>query len=680
MHVAARTRGRDDRTGLGGLGRRGGTVDLGPVTDLLGDLDRRHGRRTAGLRAGPRGAGRAHPQRLEDARDLLLVEGLLVEELQHQGVEDVAVLLEDVEGLLVGGGQEVLDLLVDDRGDGLGVVAGVTEVAAQERLGAGLAELDGPEPLGHAVLRDHRAGQVGGLLDVVAGAGGGVVEDHLLRRPAAEHVGQLVEHLAARLGVLVGVGQHHRVAERPAAGQDRDLVDRVVARERRGDEGVAALVVGGDELLVLAHQAGTPLRAGDDAVDGLVQRLVGDELAVGAGGEQRGLVEHVGQVGAGEAGGPARDADQVDVGGDRLAARVDLEDLLAAGQVGGVDLDLAVEAARAQQRGVEHVGTVGGRDEDDPAAYVEAVHLDEQLVEGLLALVVAAAHAGAAVATDGVDLVDEDDRGGVLLGLLEQVADAGGADADEHLDEVGAGDGVERHARLAGDRAGQQRLAGARGAVEQHALGDLGAHGLELGRLLEELLDLAELLDRLVTPGDVGEGRLRHVLGDQLRLGLGELHDAASAAALHVVEQPQEDDEDDDQRQERDEERAEHAGSGDLGGELLDLAVLDLLLGQAVEPRLGAADPVGHDLGAVVAHPLVEGRADLLVTVDERDRLDLAGGDVGGHLRGGDLVPVAAGGQELQDEDDADHGHDDPQPGTLAYALHGLLSLCARLN
>ena len=100
-----------------------------------------------------------------------------------------------------------------------------------------------------------------------------------------------------------------------------------------------------------------------------------------------------------------------------------------------------------QQRRVEDVGTVGGRDQDDPAADVEAVHLDEQLVQGLLALVVAAAHAGAAVPADGVDLVDEDDGRGVLLGLLEQVAHPARADADEHLDEVRAGDRVERHAR-----------------------------------------------------------------------------------------------------------------------------------------------------------------------------------------------------------------------------------------
>src|SRR6202044_3351832 len=49
---------------------------------------------------------------------------------------------------------------------------------------------------------------------------------------------------------------------------------------------------------------------------------------------------------------------------------------------------------------------------------------------------------------DRVDLVHEHDRRGVRLRLLEQVADTGGADADEHLHEVRAGDRVERHPGL----------------------------------------------------------------------------------------------------------------------------------------------------------------------------------------------------------------------------------------
>src|SRR5690606_2222564 len=113
----------------------------------------------------------------------------------------------------------------------------------------------------------------------------------------------------------------------------------------------------------------------------------------------------------------------------------------AALQVGTVHDNLPVETAGAQQRRVEDVRTVRRGDQDDPAPGVEAVHFHEQLVAGLLAFVVAAAHAGAAVAANRVDLVDEDDRGGVGLGLLEQVADPGGAHTDEHFDEVRTGDG-----------------------------------------------------------------------------------------------------------------------------------------------------------------------------------------------------------------------------------------------
>ena len=112
----------------------------------------------------------------------------------------------------------------------------------------------------------------------------------------------------------------------------------------------------------------------------------------------------------------------------------------AALDVRAVEDDLAVEAARAQERRVEDVGPVGGGDDDHVGVRVEAVHLDQDLVQGLLALVVRAAEAGAALAADRVDLVDEDDARRVALRLLEQVADAGGADADEHLDELGAGD------------------------------------------------------------------------------------------------------------------------------------------------------------------------------------------------------------------------------------------------
>src|SRR3546814_9154852 len=110
------------------------------------------------------------------------------------------------------------------------------------------------------------------------------------------------------------------------------------------------------------------------------------------------------------------------------------------------------------------------------------------------------------MAADRVDLVDEDDAGGVLFGLLKHVTDAAGADADEHLDEVGARDSEEGDVGLTGDGAGEEGLAGAGAADEKGALGNFYAQPRELGRVLQELDDLLQLLARFVDAGDVLEG------------------------------------------------------------------------------------------------------------------------------------------------------------------------------
>ena len=183
---------------------------------------------------------------------------------------------------------------------------------------------------------------------------------------------------------------------------------------------------------------------------------------------------------------------------------MDGEDPLASLYVGPVDDDAAVEAAGPQQRGIEDVGAVGGGDEDDALVRLEPVHLDEQLVERLLAFVMPAAEARAAVTADRVDLVDEDDARRVLLALLEEVAHARGADADEHLDKVRTADREERDVRFTRDGARQERLAGSRGPHQEHALRDAAAELLELLRLFEELDDFLELFFRLVNA--------RHVL------------------------------------------------------------------------------------------------------------------------------------------------------------------------
>ena len=299
-------------------------------------------------------------------------------------------------------------------------------------------------------------------------------------------------------------------------------MDRIGVLEQLEAERVAGLVVGHDPLLFLGDHARTALRAECDLLERLFEVDLADRLLVAARGEDRGLVHDVGEVGAREAGRDLRDAEQLDVLVERLAADVHVEDRAATPDVRAVEHDLTVEATGAEQRRVENVGTVRRREDDDVRAGVEAVHLDEDLVQGLLALVVRSAEAGATLAADRVDLVDEHDARRVALRLIEQVAHARGADADEHLDELGAGDREEGHTRLAGDRAREHGLARAGRADEQDAARDPRTEARELLGVLEELDDLGELLLRLVDAGDVLEGGRRLVPDEHPGAALSE--------------------------------------------------------------------------------------------------------------------------------------------------------------
>ena len=305
----------------------------------------------------------------------------------------------------------------------------------------------------------------------------------------------------------------------------------------------------------------------------------------------------------------AREHVDVHVVRQRNLLRVHREDAFAALHVRPVDHDAAVETARPQQRRIEHVGTVRGRHEDDALARLEAIHLDQELIQRLLAFVVSAAEARAAMTADRVDFIDEDDAGRVLLALLEQVAHARGADADEHLDEVGTADREERDVGFTRDGARKQRLAGAGRAHEQDALGNASAELLELLGFLQELDDLLQLFLRFVDTSHVLERDLLLRAGGELRAALAE-RQGFVPAALHLPHDEDPEADHDDQRGPGVDDRGPRADRGLVGFHL------DVLRVQEIAEPLELRGRVGAELV-----PLLRRAGD--VVPDNLDRLDV---------------------------------------------------------
>ena len=190
-----------------------------------------------------------------------------------------------------------------------------------------------------------------------------------------------------------------------------------------------------------------------------------------------------------------------------------LQDLLASLHIGIVDGDLTVKASGTEQCGIQNIGAVGCRDDDDTVMRAKAVHLDEQLVQSLLAFVVSAAKTRASVASYGIDLIDKDDGSGGFARGFKQIAYARCTDTDVHLYEIRTGNGVERNTRLACHCLCKQGLTGTGRAHEQYAVGDLCAKSCEFGRILEELHDLDKLLLLLVRTRDVAEENAALIIG-----------------------------------------------------------------------------------------------------------------------------------------------------------------------
>ena len=176
--------------------------------------------------------------------------------------------------------------------------------------------MSGPESA-HAPLADHLARDFGGAFDVVAGAGGDVVQENFLGGATAHQDGELRFEEFLGVSVLVVDRQLHGDAESHAARDDGDFVQRVGAGSHGRDESVAGFVISGVPLFLVRQDHGLALDAHEDFVLGHFEIRHGDEFAVLARGPERGFVHEVGEIGAGKARRAAGDHGEIHVVGER---------------------------------------------------------------------------------------------------------------------------------------------------------------------------------------------------------------------------------------------------------------------------------------------------------------------------------------------------------------------------
>ena len=102
-------------------------------------------------------------------------------------------------------------------------------------------------------------------------------------------------------------------------GMIETLCTDVGAGQRHGHQRVPHLVMRDDAAFLRVEDALALLQPGDDALHRAGEIVHGDVVGAPARGDQRRLVDEVGEIGAGEAGGQRGDLLGIDVGCQRVA-------------------------------------------------------------------------------------------------------------------------------------------------------------------------------------------------------------------------------------------------------------------------------------------------------------------------------------------------------------------------
>ena len=414
-----------------------------------------------------------------------------------------------------------------------GDVALARHGAAHEGIGFAFDVNHDAHLVAHAVTGHHVARQLRGALKVVARPGRHLVHEDFFGNAPPEENGDTREKVLLVVRVAVFFRQLHRHAQRTAARDDRHLMNRIGFRHQFCNERVTGFVVRRILLLVFVHHHGLAFGAHHDLVFGKFEVRHAYDAPVAARGKKCGFVHEVRQIRPGETGSTTGNHVRLNVGCHRHLLHVHVQNLFAPADVGQRHHDLTVKAPRTQQGLIQNVRTVRRRNHDDVRTGFKPVHLHEHLVQGLLTFIVAA-HCGTALTAHGINFIDEDDAGRVLLRVFKHVAHTGSAHAHEHFHEVGAGNGEKGNACFAGDRLREKRLTGPRRPHEQHAAGNMPAQPRVFRRILQKVHDFLHVLLGFIAPSDV---RKTHFVGGFVKhAGLGFTKGEGTAfAALHLA-------------------------------------------------------------------------------------------------------------------------------------------------
>jgi hypothetical protein len=218
---------------------------------------------------------------------------------------------------------------------------------------------------------------------------------------------------------------------------------------------VARFVEGHFFPFLIVHAFAALGRSGDAAINRFIDFGHANRVFVETNGQDGGFVQDVFNIGARETNRPFREGVEVNGRINLLIARVDFEDGFTARGIRQTETVMMRSNRPGRKKGgIKDVVAVGRGDDQDAGVVFETIHLDEELVQGLLAFIVAAAKPAPLCRPTASISSMKTMHGAVCLAFRKRSRTRPAPTPTNISTKVRTGNAVERNARFACDRLG----------------------------------------------------------------------------------------------------------------------------------------------------------------------------------------------------------------------------------
>ena len=321
-------------------------------------------------------------------------------------------------------------LFVDDSGSFFAVWLG------ERSLGSRVVETAVANSLVEAVNTHHGISLLGDFLQVAQCTGRNFPEGQLFRSSTTQRRAHLIKNLFSG-GDVTLFWEVPCSAKRLTARHNGHLHQRRSVFQHPTHCGMPCFVESNGALLLVGDEFVFLFQTTHDPINGVQKVLLAHLACISSRGNQGSFIANVGDVCSAESRSLTGQKVYINAVVGFQRSQVHVKNGFPFLEVRHVHIDLPVKTTSTHEGAVQNVSPVGGRQNDDTTVCAKSIHLRQQLVEGVFALIIGA-HAGifAPGSTNGINFVNEHNARTLVFGLLEQIADTACPHTHEHFHEI----------------------------------------------------------------------------------------------------------------------------------------------------------------------------------------------------------------------------------------------------